>query len=292
MESYRNTANFVRFVTVDAFTNHAFGGNPAAVCLLPSPAPELWMQNVAAEFNVSATAFLYSENGAFSLRWFTPAGEVALCGHATLASGHFLWESGLLKETEVARFATQSGWITARLIGAQSDRWIEMDFPQEVVQPVQPPPILLQALKVSPTFVGRNRMDYLVELSSEEEVRALQPDLYGMLSLDARGVIVTAVGKCGADIISRCFYPRHGIPEDPVTGSAHCALAPYWCNRLNKFELTAYQASKRGGWLKLRLDPTRVKLSGQAVTVTRGHILLESADLTAPETCHQMPTIP
>ena len=263
----------VPLVTIDVFTNQPFAGNPAAVCLLETTAPDAWMQNVATELNLSDTAFLVPGETGFSLRWFTPIGEVDLCGHATLASAHFLWESGYLSETEILRFNTRSGLLAAQLVREASEVWIELDFPAEIVLPAETPGNLEAALHVHPLFIGKNRMDYLVELSNEEEVRHLNPDFKELSMIEARGVVVTAPGSGDADIVSRCFYPRLGINEDPATGSAHCALAPYWSERLNKEELLAYQASRRGGWLRLRHLGNRVKLLGQAVTILRGELL-------------------
>ena len=263
----------VSLVTVDVFTDRPFVGNPAAVCLLDTAAPDTWMQNVAAELNLSDTAFLVPVEDGFSLRWFTPTGEVDLCGHATLASAHSLWESGYLSENRPLRFHTRSGLLTAQLVREASEAWVELDFPAEIVHPIKSPENLGKALGACPIFIGKNRMDYLVELSSEEEVRRLDPDFRELSSIEARGVVVTARGIGRADIVSRCFYPRLGINEDPVTGSAHCALAPYWSERLNKSELLAYQASRRGGWLRLRHLGDRVKILGQAVTVLRGELL-------------------
>jgi PhzF family phenazine biosynthesis protein len=264
---------------VDAFTSKPYAGNQAAICLLDAPASEAWMQAVAGEMNLAETAFLVAREDGYGLRWFTPSREVELCGHATLASAHFLWTSGHLAPELMARFHTLSGLLTARRLPQRNDGvWIELDFPAEAVQPAEDPANLEQALDARPVFIGRNRLDYLVELSSEREVRGLHPDLAKIAEIEARGVIVTARGSGEAEIVSRCFFPRYGINEDPVTGSAHCALAPYWSKRLGKSELIAYQASARGGWLRLRNEDTRVKLSGQAVTTLRGELLhLEDA---------------
>jgi PhzF family phenazine biosynthesis protein len=264
---------------VDAFTSKPYAGNQAAVCLLDSPASEAWMQAVAREMNLAETAFLLPRGDGFELRWFTPTREVDLCGHATLASAHYLWESGALAPEKVARFHTLSGLLTATRLSSSTDNspaptgaWIELDFPAEPVRPCDAPANIERALGVSPLFVGRNRMDYLVELSSEREVRDLRPDLTEIARIEARGVIVTAQGTGEAEIVSRCFFPRYGIDEDPVTGSAHCALAPYWNKRLGKTELLAYQASARGGWLRIREEGDRVKLLGQAVITLRGEL--------------------
>ena len=223
------------------------------------------------------TAFLVRSSEGFDLRWFTPGGEVDLCGHATLGSAHYLWETGALAAGEQARFSTRSGILTADQLLLDGEGWIELDFPSEPVQSVATPPNLDSMLGAEPIFVGRNRMDYLVELKDEATVRNLRPDLREIAALsdaeDVRGIIVTAAGaNQKADIVSRCFYPRFRIDEDPVTGSAHCALAAYWIPRLRKEEIVAYQASARGGWLRLRLAGDRVKLRGQAVTTLRGEL--------------------
>jgi PhzF family phenazine biosynthesis protein len=259
---------------IDAFAAQPFQGNPAAVCLLAAgtpPPPDAWMQSLSAEMNLSETAYLQlqplSGDGGFGLRWLTPTREVDLCGHATLASAHFLWDTGILEPHETARFHTRSGLLTAE---RKSD-WIELNFPAQPANEVDPPAGLQAALGVnSILFTGKSRTDLLVELASEDAVRQLHPDLTQLANIDARGVIVTAKGAGEFDCVSRCFYPRCGIPEDPVTGSAHCALAPYWAAELGKSELLAYQASARGGILRLRVDGDRVRIGGQAVTVWRG----------------------
>jgi PhzF family phenazine biosynthesis protein len=259
-----------RIVQVDAFTDRKFAGNPAAVCVLPGPAPEAWMRDVAREMNLSETAFLHREGEEFRLRWFTPAVEVDLCGHATLASAHVLWEERHLNPTEPARFLTRSGPLSAEKKGD----WIELNFPTKPVEPVEPPEGLIEALRVPAQWVGHNRMDYLVEVASEEVLRGLAPDLTSLAKVEARGIIVTSRSDDPRyDFVSRFFAPASGIAEDPVTGSAHCALGPFWAARLGKTELTAFQASKRGGFLKLRLAGPRVILAGQAVTVLRGELL-------------------
>jgi predicted PhzF superfamily epimerase YddE/YHI9 len=260
----------LRITQVDAFTNRPFAGNPAAVCLLPKAAEPAWMLNVAREMNLAETAFLVRQNDGYDLRWFTPEVEIDLCGHATLASAHVLWEEGHLTPTTQARFHTRSGLLTADRSGS----WIELDFPATPAAPASPPPGLIEALASKPTFVGRSRFDYLVELENEPAVRRLTPDLGALSRVQARGVIVTARADANSeyDFVSRFFAPQSGVPEDPVTGSAHCALMPYWSAKLGKKELVAYQASSRGGVLRLRLDGDRVKLGGQAVTVLRGEL--------------------
>jgi PhzF family phenazine biosynthesis protein len=258
---------------VDAFTSRPFAGNPAAVCILPEPGNAKWMQQVATEMNLSETAFLYKQGNAFNLRWFTPASEVELCGHATLASAHILWETGQLAADEQACFSTLSGLLTARR-GAES--WIEMDFPAKREEQVDVPPVLLEALGVSAKYVGKNVFDYLVEVETEEEVRGMQPNISLLITVPVRGVMVTSRASTPEyDFVSRFFAPQVGVNEDPVTGSAHCCLAPYWSSRLGKHEMLAYQASARGGIVRVRVNGERVQLGGQAVTVMRGELLDE-----------------
>jgi PhzF family phenazine biosynthesis protein len=257
-------------IQVDAFTDKPFSGNPAGVCLLPEPGDERWMQNVAREMNLSETAFLYRQGDAFNLRWFTPATEVDLCGHATLASAHVLWEMGHLSPDEPARFDTHSGRLTAQ---HQGD-WIEMDFPAEPETTVTAPPDLAKALGVGPKYVGKNRFDYLVEVDSEKTVRTMQPDFNRLNTIPCRGVIVTSrASSPGYDFVSRFFAPQAGINEDPVTGSAHCCLGLFWQKRLEKDSFVAYQASPRGGVVRVRVSGERVKLGGQAITVLRGELV-------------------
>jgi PhzF family phenazine biosynthesis protein len=266
---------------VDAFTAEPYHGNPAGICVLPAAASDEWMQSVAIEMNHAETAFLIrcgaSNQDGYNLRWFTPGGEVDLCGHATLASAHYLWETATLRPDEQARFHTRSGLLTAERLLIDGTPWIELDFPSEPVSATATPEGLAAMLGAEPVFVGRNRLDYLVELKDETTVRSIRPDLKQIADLsdadNVRGIIVTAPGGTGEpDIVSRCFFPRFHIDEDPVTGSAHCGLAPYWIPRLGKPEIVAYQASARGGWLRLRLAGDRVKLRGQAVTTLRGEL--------------------
>ena len=255
---------------VDAFTDQPFAGNPAAVCLLPAPRAEQWMQSVAREMNLSETAFLHREKDGWLLRWFTPAVEVALCGHATLASAHVLWETGQVLPDETARFHTKSGLLTAERNGSG----VEMNFPAKIAAPADAPAGLAEALGVKPLFVGRSAFDYLVETDSAAAVRALKPDFTRLGELPVRGVIVTSGSdRPEFDFISRFFAPAAGVNEDPVTGSAHCTLGPFWETRLNKSEFTAYQASARGGVVKVRVAGDRVFLGGRAVTVLRGELL-------------------
>jgi PhzF family phenazine biosynthesis protein len=258
-------------VQVDAFTDHVFGGNPAAVCILAAPREARWMQDVALEMNLSETAFLVRrEDGSYDLRWFTPAVEVDLCGHATLASAHVLWEEGRLGRDETARFHTKSGLLLAVRRGER----IELDFPAKREESIAPPDGLLDALGIAVArYVGKNKFDYLVEVESEATVRGLKPDDRALAQLPVRGVMVTSRADEGPyDFVSRFFAPGSGIAEDPVTGSAHCCLAPYWQERLGKAEMVAYQASPRGGVVHVRVTGERVMLGGQAVTVMRGEL--------------------
>lgn len=249
---------------VDAFTDAPYGGNPAAVCLLDAPAPDGWMQDVAAEMNLSETAFTWPEGEARRLRWFTPCVEVDLCGHATLATAHVLFARG----ARSARFLTRSGELRA----ARRDRFIELDFPALPVRETTAPEGLGEALGAEAVAVGASRFDCVVELESEAAVRGLAPNFAALSMLDVRGTIVTSRGA-GYDFVSRCFFPKVGVDEDPVTGSAHCALAPYWAARLGRAEMTGYQASARGGVVRVRLAGDRVLLGGQAVTVLEGRLV-------------------
>lgn len=261
-----------RITVVDAFTDRPFAGNPAAICLLNDPATESWMQDVAREMNLSETAFLVPKQGDWSLRWFTPEGEVELCGHATLASSHFLWEEGHLDPDDEARFHTLSGLLTAR----RKDKWIEMDFPATPAEEAEAPAALIEALGAKPVFTGRSTFDYLVEFEDEQTVLDLNPNLTQIETISTRGVLATARAADGSpqDFVSRCFFPAMGIPEDPVTGSAHCALGPHWGPRLGKTEMVAYQASRRGGTVRVRLDSDRIILGGQAVTVLQNELIV------------------
>jgi PhzF family phenazine biosynthesis protein len=261
---------------VDAFASAPFTGNPAAVCLLEAPADPGWMQAVAAEMNLSETAFVHalddsSDNGRFALRWFTPTVEVDLCGHATLASAHVLWEMDRLAIDTPARFETRSGTLTATRAGDAEDA-VELDFPADPVEPADADPSLLDALGVNANGAARGRVGWLLELADERAVRAARPDFARLAAFDI--AVLTAPSDDPAfDFVSRCFGPKFGIDEDPVTGSAHCALGPYWAERLGKSELTGYQASARGGVVRVRLDGDRTHLAGRAVTVARGELL-------------------
>jgi len=273
---------------VDAFADRPFTGNPAAVCLLSEPPDDAWLQSVAAEMNLSETAFLlpHHEDG-WTLRWFTPTVEVDLCGHATLASAHVLWALGLVPAGDQARFHTRSGLLTAdRAQGATDDggeegeTWIWLDFPATPAEPWPVPVGLDEALGVTPLVTARTRFDLLVEVADEAQVRGLRPDVTRLARAtpSERGVLVTApASRDGYDFVSRFFAPQSGVDEDPVTGSAHCALAPYWTERLGRDrgdELVGYQASARGGIVRVRMagGGERVRLGGQAITVLQGEL--------------------
>jgi len=259
----------LKIFQADAFTDKAFAGNPAAVCILTDPRDDAWMQNLAREMNLSETAFLHKQEDGYGLRWFTPTVEVALCGHATLASAHILWETAMLAPREQARFHTLSGLLTAERKG----NWIELNFPATPEQQATPPPRLMEALSVAPKYVGKSKFDYLVEVDTEETVRNMKPEFGLLRAMQVRGVMVTSQATmAGYDFVSRFFAPGSGIDEDPVTGSAYCCLGPFWSKRLGKNELTAFQASRRGGTVRVRVRDDRVYLSGQAVTVFRGEL--------------------
>ena len=259
----------VEIVQVDAFAERAFAGNPAAVCLLAAPAAPAWMQTVAREMNLSETAFVVPLADGFGLRWFTPTTEVDLCGHATLASAHVLWENEILGPDEPARFHTRSGLLTA----TRRAHWIELDFPTKPQAPADAPPELIVALGVAPLYVGRNQFDYLVQVADEATVRGLQPDYGRLRTLPVRGIMVTSrAASSEYDFVSRFFAPGSGVDEDPVTGTAHCCLGPYWSEQLGRDSLIAYQASPRGGVVRVRVAGERVHLGGQAVTVLRGQL--------------------
>ncbi|CAN5823619.1 PhzF family phenazine biosynthesis protein [soil metagenome] len=259
-------------IQVDAFTSQPFAGNPAAVCVLEGPADPDWMQAVAREMNLSETAFLYPDPsaGAYRLRWFTPAVEVDLCGHATLASAHVLWEEGQLQMDDLAHFETLSGRLTACRLGD----WIEMDFPAEPPGPWPMPPGFSEAIGAEAVAVVMNRHDLLVEVESEAVLRGLAPDFQELAKLPGRGVIATSRAESDEfDFLSRFFAPKLGIDEDPVCGSAHCGLGPYWGSKLGKAQLLGYQCSARGGVVRVRLDGKRLHLGGQAVTVLRAELI-------------------
>ncbi len=258
--------------TVDAFTGKPFGGNPAGVCVLERGMNPKWMQSVAAEMNLSETAFLLKANKGYMLRWFTPKTEVDLCGHATLASAHLLWEAGLCDDDEIT-FHTKSGQLGAKRAG----RFVELDFPLEMDEETEAPGLLRESLGVPFKYVGKNRMDYIVEVEDESAVKNLQPDFALMKLMSARGVMVTAPSeKNDFDFVSRCFFPALGIDEDPVTGSAHCCMGPYWAKKLGRRELNARQISQRGGELKLSVLDKRILIYGEAVTVIKGELAGEA----------------
>lgn len=263
-----------RITVVDAFANVAFTGNPAAVCLLTEPTTDAWMQSVAREMKHSETAFcIRRKDGSFELRWFTPGSEVRLCGHATLAAAHVLWEEGWLEHRNIARFSTLSGELTATPLG----RVIELDFPSQPPEKVNAPAGLLDSLGLTSSWVGRDVDDYMVLLEDETAVLDCKPDFSALRGLDTRGVAITARSVRGeVDFVSRFFAPRFGIDEDPVTGSAHCCLTPFWADRLDKTQMSARQLSARGGELEVELAGDRVKLRGTCVTTLRGN-LTESA---------------
>lgn len=258
-------------IQVDAFTNRAFQGNPAAVCVLPSPQDDRWMQSVAREMNLSETAFLLKQDRHYSLRWFTPTTEVPLCGHATLASAHVLWTEGYASTGQELKFETKSGILSAKY----RDDWIELNFPANRSQDIPPITKLSDALGVPLKTVLYNSLGYLVEVASAGQVEQLQPNFTLLKQLPISNVIVTSKAQDSEyDFVSRFFAPGLGIDEDPVTGAAHCCLAPYWRDRLQKNQFLAYQASSRGGIVKVDYDGgDRVTLSGQAVTVMRGELL-------------------
>jgi predicted PhzF superfamily epimerase YddE/YHI9 len=264
----------MKIYQVDAFSETPFKGNPAGVCVLDHLTADSWMQNMAMEMNLSETAFVIQQAEGFGLRWFTPKTEVSLCGHATLAAAHILWEQAILPPDEEARFHTQSGLLVARRV----HDWIEMDFPARRVSQVEPQPGINRALGVSPRFTGRRESpkgnSYLIEIEAEETVVNLRPDLAALAHTDARTAIVTCRSvHPDYDFVSRFFAPAIGINEDPVTGSAHCYLAPYWAERLGKPDLIGFQASKRSGLVGCRLEGDIVHLRGKAVTVIKGEAL-------------------
>lgn len=258
-----------RVVQVDAFTAVPFAGNPAAVCIMNEAREDEWMQRVAMEMNLSETAFLVPEQDGYRLRWFTPTAEVDLCGHATLASAHVLWEDGVLPANRAAVFYSRSG----RLGATRHDGWITLDFPAQEAVEVDPPAGLIEALGVTPSFVGRNAFDYLVEVANARNVLEANPDLTRLRAVPCRGVILTSRSdEPEYDFVSRFFAPAVGVDEDPVTGSAHCCLAPYWAERIGRTELVGFQASARGGIVRVRVHGERVLLSGQAITVMHGEL--------------------
>jgi len=264
----------VACLQIDAFADRPYTGNPAAVCLLDDARDAKWMQAVAAEMNLSETAFVRPAGGDFELRWFTPAVEVDLCGHATLAAAHALWSEGVMDSGDEIRFRTRSGVLTA----VRHGDLVELDFPAT-------PPLaaalddaqireLGDILGVDPRPVGRSAFDLLVEVESVRVLRAARPDFGRLAELDYRGIIVTCRSDDPRfDFQSRFFAPAVGVNEDPVTGSAHCCLGPYWSERLGRAEMTAFQASGRGGVVRVRVSGERVVLGGRAVTVFKGALM-------------------
>ena len=269
----------LKIVQVDAFTNKPFSGNPAAICVSDAPLADELMQAIALEMNLSETAFLYPIEGGYSLRWFSPATEVDLCGHGTLASAHVLWSEGHLPKGETAKFNTKSGWLSA----TQQDDWIEMDFPtQPVTSASHVLPQLVKSLCCGSNIraVSKNDVNYLVEIQSESALAELEPDFAEMKKLPVQGIIATAPAERNdCDFVSRYFCPVIGVNEDPVTGSAHASLAPYWQEKLGKSEMSARQISARGGVIRVRLEsatqnPNRVTISGQAITTLKGELFI------------------
>jgi PhzF family phenazine biosynthesis protein len=261
----------VPILQVDAFTSAPFRGNPAAVCFLDDERDAVWMQSVAAEMNLSETAFVRPLAEGFGLRWFTPKVEVGLCGHATLASAHAIWLTGRATQESPLRFHTQSGVLTA----TQSDGLIHLDFPATPVTPCDAPAGLIEAMALEPTFIGHSKFDVVLSFDEAAAVRRLAPDFRRLATVDVRGVIATAPSDDSRfDFISRFFAPAAGVDEDPVTGSAHCCLGPYWSEQLGKPRVVGFQASPRGGVVQVETRGDRVTLSGQAVTVLHGELLV------------------
>ncbi|MFE1172858.1 PhzF family phenazine biosynthesis protein [Streptomyces sp. NPDC058773] len=263
----------MRAFIVDAFTDRPFAGNPAGVCLLDAPADAAWMQRVAAELNLSETAFVHrTAENTYGLRWFTPTVEVDLCGHATLATAHVLHTTGGAAPDAALHFDTLSGVLTAR---RHHDSAHSLDFPADAPTEAPTPPGLAEALGAAPRWTGRARHDLLVALPDAAAVRDLDPDTAALAAFSGRAVIVTASAPDGADhdFVSRVFAPAAGIPEDPVTGAAHCVLAPHWAGRLGRTALAGVQLSPRGGRVGVELHGDRVTLLGRAVTVFDGALM-------------------
>ncbi|AGK95777.1 PhzF family phenazine biosynthesis protein [Clostridium pasteurianum] len=256
---------------VDSFTTERFKGNPACVCVLDKFPDSKNMLNMAREMNLSETAFVVRDKDEFTLRWFTPTFEIDLCGHATLATAHILWTEGFWDKNKPIIFNTRSGKLIINLI----NDFIEMDFPSlEYSEVIEVPNSLIEGLGgIIPTFMGKSRENYLIEVATEEEVRDIQIDISKLLECNMHGVIVTAKGSEEYDFVSRFFAPEVGVPEDPVTGSAHCVLAPFWNDRLGNTKFRAYQCSQRGGYVNLELLEDRILLRGNAVTIFKGKLL-------------------
>lgn len=260
----------IPFYQVDSFTDTPFTGNPAGVCVLPGPLEPCVMQNIAMEVNLPETAFLEKKDDTWLLRWFTPAAEVDLCGHATLAGAHVLWQTGRLGKDSTGLFHTKSGLLTAASVQGK----IQLDFPAEPAKQTPPLPGLNRALGIEPVFTGKNRFDYILELETPDMVRTCAPDFSALKkALPGRGVIITSRSPDQSyDFVSRFFAPGIGIDEDPVTGSAHCCLGPFWAGRLGKTSLTGFQASKRTGIVQVFVHAARVHLTGNAVLVIKGTV--------------------
>ncbi len=259
----------LKIIQVDSFTSELFKGNPAAVCLLEKQMDDGWMQNIAKEMNLSETAFLLNIKDGYKLRWFTPVMEVDLCGHATLASAHVLYEEGLLSPEQQARFHTRSGLLTV----IKKGDWLEMDFPAETVKTVEVPPVLLEAIGARPVYTGKCKTGHFFKYESEKHVQDIKPNFHLLREMPVQGIIVTAKSDSGEyDFVSRFFAPNLGINEDPVTGSAHCSLGPFWQKELGKPDFLAYQASERGGVIKVSVRSDRVRIGGQAVTLYKGFL--------------------
>jgi len=261
----------MHFSLLNTFTEQAFKGNPAAVCLLSEEKDHRWMQSVAKEINMPVTAFITGFKNEYHLRWFTPASEIPICGHGTLASSFFLWEKGYVDREKAIVYHTKSGVLKSRLV----DGWVQLEFPCIHEEATVAPDLLMEALGVEPAYVGKSQLDYLVEVKSEDTVKNLKPKINLIAKLPVRGVIVTSRSNSTKyDFISRFFSPAQGLDEDYVTGSAHCCLGPYWKRKLKKSDLTAYQASERGGILKVKVLDDNVLLSGKAVTLFEGNLLV------------------
>ena len=261
----------MKIFTVDAFTDKLFSGNPAGVCILDEDMSENTMLSIAAEMNLSETAFVKKIDEGFSLKWFTPKVEVQLCGHATLATAHILWEQGILSQNEEARFHTLSGLLTV----TNDNGEYEMNFPAYTVKDVSPNEKLIEALNVTPINFAEAEYHHICELESEEQLRNVSPSMETLMGLEKFGTIVTAKSNSNDyDFVSRFFAPSKGVNEDPVTGSAHCSLGPYWMQKTGRDYFTAYQASQRGGVVKIKMNDGRVLLKGRAVTFLRGDISL------------------
>ncbi|WP_019413969.1 PhzF family phenazine biosynthesis protein [Paenisporosarcina sp. TG20] len=259
----------MKLSSFNTFTEKAFKGNPAAVCLLSEEKDVDWMQNVAKEVNLPATAFIYHNKNDYHLRWFSPSIEMPICGHGTLASSFFLWENGYVEKDKTISFNTKSGILKSRFV----DEWVQLEFPSILEEKSIAPDLLIEALGVEPIYVGKNQLDYLVEVKSEAIVRDLKPRIDLIAQLPARGVIVTSQSNSSEyDFVSRFFSPAQGLNEDYVTGSAHCCLGPYWKEKLQQSEFTAYQASNRGGILRVKVVGDKVLLSGKVVTVFEGNL--------------------